>query len=157
MSRLAAYVEKIPARYYPQISVHEHLDMALTYGLGGTHLKSDQEIPVDWKGLLSKSFHEPAELIHADMAYGFLSPVFTSLSKKGYRGKSEKWELPLIRKPFKVYALGGIDVHNINRIGPMGFDGAAVLGAIWREQSMEDRLRVFEELKIQCQQKQYLA
>lgn len=63
----------------------------------------------------------------------FLSPIFPSISKKGYSGTFTEQELckHLQTKKVKVIALGGIEWHKIQQLHAWGFDGAAVLGTIW--------------------------
>jgi len=83
---------------------------------------------------LSTSVHQ-AEMISEQLYfdYVFLSPVFNSISKAGYKGFANPsfTMQKTVSKP-KVIALGGIDADNIHQLKNMNFDGAAVLGAIWK-------------------------
>jgi thiamine-phosphate pyrophosphorylase len=82
--------------------------------------------------------------------YVFLSPVFDSISKPGYFRNdelgmmSDEWKA-LVKT--KVIALGGIDASNIHKTKELGFDGAAVLGAVWGESEMV--LQSFKEIRMQ--------
>src|ERR1700746_3780497 len=73
-------------------------------------------------------FHsiEEMEKNNKKYEYAFLSPVFDSISKEGYKSKFDLNELKsslLFRKETKgeVYALGGIDEDKIEIINELGF------------------------------------
>ena len=63
----------------------------------------------------------------------FLSPIFDSITKEGYRGAFDyrllEERLPRIDKP--VVALGGISADNIYSTFALGFAGAALMGGLW--------------------------
>ena len=63
----------------------------------------------------------------------FLSPLFDSISKEGYRSRIDIDSAPerLRGHAGKIVALGGISPSNIARCRTAGFDGAAALGALW--------------------------
>ena len=65
--------------------------------------------------------------------YMFLSPVFDSISKRGY---SSHFSLEDIKSNSgivkdRVFALGGVSADNIGLLPDAGFGGAAVLGFLW--------------------------
>ena len=74
-----------------------------------------------------------AERAATDADYVFLSPLFDSISKPGYRSAIDPAEAAerLRRRKGLIVALGGIRPANIARVRRIGFDGAAVLGAAW--------------------------
>ena len=100
--------------------------------------------------MLSVSCHSLEELSahKAKFDYLFLSPIFDSISKKGYSGRFTREELleardnGLIDK--KIIALGGITAGNIPIIRELGFGGVAVLGSVWFSPSP---VTSFEELR----------
>jgi len=66
--------------------------------------------------------------------YCFLSPIFDSISKKGYKANFEKEALRAFLKKerkVKVIALGGITEENYSEVLELGFDGGAFLGSVW--------------------------
>lgn len=66
--------------------------------------------------------------------YLFLSPLFDSISKKGYKASVEPREAArelAVSRSCRIVALGGIAPGNIVCTATLGFDGAAVLGALW--------------------------
>jgi thiamine-phosphate pyrophosphorylase len=77
-----------------------------------------------------------------DIDVCFLSPVFDSISKFGYKSKFSKQELKDTIKAWKnfqkkenrqqkLFALGGVEADNIAELAELGFNGAGVLGAVW--------------------------
>jgi len=66
--------------------------------------------------------------------YCFLSPVFDSISKQGYKANFDKEELRKFLKKernIKVIALGGITEENYSEVIQLGFDGGAFFGSVW--------------------------
>lgn len=132
-------IERIPPRYRRRLIVHGHFGLAKEYGLKGIHLSSSHEsIPEGFEGMtIGRSCHsvEEASRFGKICDYVFLSPIFDSISKQGYRSAFSLEELSgafrdgSLRK--NVMALGGIDDTNIVKVAETGFAGAALLGYIW--------------------------
>lgn len=133
---VSALLEAVPERYYSRISLHDCHDLALRYGLGGVHLNSRNPVPPSgFAGLISCSCHSFEELgrYAGQCDYMFLSPVFDSISKRGY---SSHFSLEDIKSKSgivndRVFALGGVSADSIGLLPDAGFGGAAVLGYIW--------------------------
>lgn len=135
---VSALLEAVPERCYSRISLHDCHDLALRYGLGGVHLNGrNPEPPFGFAGLVSRSCHSFSELSeYASICdYMFLSPVFDSISKQGYRSH---FSIEDIRANAcagavndRVFALGGVSPENIRQVSEAGFGGAAVLGYLW--------------------------
>lgn len=133
--RLRELIESVPLRLRERVSIHEHLHLALEYGLGGVHLNSrSPEVPAGFKGMVSRSCHTLKELAKCrELDYMFLSPVFDSISKRGYGRRFSSEELQraaacrLLDR--RVMALGGVRPKLFRLIEAMGFGGAAMLGA----------------------------
>ena len=81
-------------------------------------------------GLVSRSCHSLDELT-AEANYLFLSPIFDSISKPGYRAAFSAEELRG-KVDGRVFALGGVTFEQLPYIQELGFGGAAMLGAAWR-------------------------
>lgn len=86
----------------------------------------------------------------------FLSPVFDSISKQGYKSNFSdrmhkftqlKPELMAAIKGKKIVALGGVDEDKIELLRKVGFAGAAILGAIWEN---KDPMKKFLRIKNIC-------
>lgn len=97
---------------------------------------------------LSTSVHDVAtmETLSSAFTYTFLGPVFDSISKPGYTGMNRDTlqSLPVNRK-IKVFALGGIDEHNCGEALSYGFDGVAVLGAVWNSKAPLEQFKKIQQ------------
>jgi thiamine-phosphate pyrophosphorylase len=156
-AELERWLRDLPAAWRPRLVLHQHHEFIAELGLGGRHWRDDSSAPLDppvGGGLTSRSCHELAALRGALGRYDsvFIGPVFPSISKPGH-GPRENFnanELNMLlarRTPgdrrTAVIALGGITPENIARCRELGFDGIAVLGAIWQA---ADPARVFGQL-----------
>lgn len=154
-NEIRTFIEQIPEKYYNRIVLHSHYHLAKEYNLKGIH------VPVDFKceasnGTLSVSFHtlDEVEKCENKFDYGFISPLFDSISKEGYKSKFNFPELKLFLKDRKflsgragerhLIALGGIDEDKIDVVKELGFSGIALLGAIWQS---ENPLEKFKRIK----------
>jgi thiamine-phosphate pyrophosphorylase len=166
--QLAAWLGALPAEFHPRIVLHSHHDLANEFAVGGVHEReAGRAGPLGPpSGLVtnerptgapsgralprSRAVHDVAALRESLAGYDRLlvSPIFPSFSKPGY-GPSKKLPegdlravLALPRRA-EVIALGGIEVSRIAACRELGFDGVAVLGAIWQA---ADPLCAFHEL-----------
>lgn len=79
---------------------------------------------------------EEVENLEGKIEYCFLSPVYDSISKRGYQSNFDKEELKEFLKKdrsIKVIGLGGVTEENYMELLEMGFDGGAFLGSVWRK------------------------
>ena len=137
-------IEALPPELYPRLTLQDHLHLAVTNGIGGVHLNArNPEIPAGFGGLISRSCHSFGEIAsHPTEDYLFLSPIFDSISKTGYRAGYAPDEL---RKAFaqgiinpRVAALGGIRPEHLPALKEYGFGGVAFLGYIWQDKPAEN-------------------
>jgi thiamine-phosphate pyrophosphorylase len=87
-------------------------------------------------GKLSCHSFDDVESIEGNEEYCFLSPIFDSISKEGYKTKFDKQELKEFLKKdrkTKVIALGGLTEENYLEVVELGFDGGAFLGSVWKK------------------------
>ena len=84
--------------------------------------------------------------MNEDWEYSFISPVFPSISKKGYGENSTILNdiKKRTRSNVKLIALGGINENNINEVFESELDGVALLGAIWEN---DEPLNVFKKCR----------
>ncbi|HEY9544312.1 thiamine phosphate synthase [Prevotella sp.] len=131
-------IKNIPPSCYDRIVMHDFFELQAAYGLYGIHLnRRNPSVPDGFSGSLSRSCHSWEEVKGAQEMcdYVFLSPIFDSLSKQGYRSAFSPEELEkaarngLIHK--KIVALGGICAANLPQVRGYGFGGAALLGDLW--------------------------
>ena len=130
----------IPTELYSRLVLHDHHSLAIKYGLRGVHLNSrNPEPPAGWSGAVSISCHTLSELSECrrkPYAYMSLSPIFDSISKRGYRSAFSADDIAAARSQGlideRVMALGGITFDKITEIKEMGFGGAMILGDAWK-------------------------
>ena len=125
----------LPECHHDQIVVHEHFYLKDEFNLRGIHLNNrNPEPPANYKGHISKSFHDidTMKKEKRNFNYVFLSPIFDSISKSGYKSAFETNVLEdasargIIDK--KVMALGGVADKHIPYLQKIGFGGCALLG-----------------------------
>jgi thiamine-phosphate pyrophosphorylase len=159
-AQYATLIESIPVQYHDRIALHQFHELSLEFpGIQRLHYPewfrletAKNQLPNQINGrVLSTSIHHLDDLQESTgFDYTFFGPVFNSISKPGYSGILHPgFKLPLPR-PVKVIALGGITWSNLERIQPLGFDGIAVLGAIWNERGQT--LNNFKNIQEKCRQ-----
>jgi len=155
--QLCTLLDGIDHAFYNRIALHQHHELGQAYGITRLHYPEQvrkKMMQYEWEDQyakghsLSTSMHDfegIATLTAFD--YLFFGPVFNSLSKPGYNSR-----LPLgfslEKRPDikpQVMAIGGIEPQNIPTAKAMGFDGIAVLGAIWGQP--EKAISTFENLQ----------
>lgn len=143
------YLHAFDQEELKRIVIHEHHKLAYEFPtLAGIHWKESQRQTsgkADKRsGIVSSSFHSLEEINKegAPFEYVFLSPVFDSVSKSGHTSRFQLnslttalEELHQQHPSLKVMALGGITEKNIKSVKYAGFDGAALLGALWQAEN----------------------
>ena len=140
-------LQEINPKWYQRIVVHDHFSICQKYHLHGIHLNSrNHQVPDGFQGSLSRSCHTFREVTAAQkeavFSYVFLSPIFDSISKKGYKHNFANKDLEdagnngIINE--KVIALGGIIPQFIPQLRGWNFGGAAFLGDIWNRRQDAD-------------------
>ncbi len=152
LEKMADFIQKINSEFYHQLVLLSHYDLAKDFNVSRFHFREiDRQ-----KGLfktfknkiISTSVHdiESFNELNDDWEYAFISPVFPSISKKGYGENSTI--LSDIKKRthsnVKLMALGGINEKNINKAFENKIDGVALLGAIWES---DEPLNVFKKCR----------
>lgn len=143
LNEMRKLIEGIPMRYHRKLRLHGHFELTNHFNLGGIHLNyRNPEPPANWQGKISKSIHNIDELANDERSYDYvtLSPVFDSISKDGYKAvvdlKKFMQEKPNIST--KIIALGGVTGNRVAEIKKYGFDGYAVLGALFKNAESEE-------------------
>ena len=149
-AQMRRYLDQISPKNYNKIIIHSHFHLSDQYGLKGLHFKKeftvadfalDQGVSLDWVrqkyNHISHSSHSILDIKRAIFSYNymFLSPVFDSISNKGYNSKIK---IKTIRKFFneepmhsQVIALSGMTTEKIKHVQEVGFNGFGLLGYIW--------------------------
>ncbi|MFT3869541.1 MAG: thiamine phosphate synthase [Nibricoccus sp.] len=161
---LRNFVRLVPEKWRARLVLHQYHALAEEFGCGGVHFKdsegkvrppgvprfSDGHAAQPW---VSRSCHTLATLSSAVGCFDsvFFSPVFPSISKPGYEPATAVNEVADFlagrtdsQRQTTVFALGGVTPGNAARCADLGFDGVAVLGALWQA---SEPLKVFEQLQ----------
>jgi len=142
MSReeITSFLYGIDEEFYPQLVLHGYYDLGKDHHISRFHFREADRNGEVYKsytgqGTLSTSVHdiETYNVLGREWEYAFISPVFPSISKKGYGEHSNVMKDIKHRKnpDVRLIALGGIDENNICTVFENGADGAALLGAVW--------------------------
>lgn len=148
-----AYLNQIDKKYHNRIVVHYFHELVNKFQLKGIHFQEQKrrdhiDNPSNYfKNLnmfgktISSSFHEPEELVNCyfEFDYHLLSPVFSSISKKGYKGRG--FNVNHINKT--IVGMGGVTPENLTEFNKLGFKGVGVLGGIW---NTENPVGVFKKM-----------
>lgn len=153
LTEMRKLIESVPQKYHKKLKLHGHFELMNHFNLGGVHLNKRCPLPPShWSGGLSKSMHQIEEVMDCgdEFDYVTLSPVFDSISKKGYGSQIDLKAFAERRNAIKtkVVALAGIEADRIADLKLYGFDGYAVLGAIFKElKSEEEFIKEIEKFK----------
>jgi thiamine-phosphate pyrophosphorylase len=148
---LEAWLRALPRDWRTRLILHGHRTLAQELQLGGWH---DRDRKSDGSPAgVSRSCHDLPSLRRHLPAYPAIlfGPVFPSLSKPGYGPvPGFPWGslTALLRErgpgDARVLAIGGVTARGLGRCRELGFDGAAVLGAVW---GSPDPLRSYAEIR----------
>ena len=158
-------IQKIDPKWYPQIVIHDHFELCEKYHLHGIHLnRRNSQIPEKFQGSISRSCHSFKEVTESvdnanpdfpkgskpQFDYVFLSPIFDSISKNGYRAAftAEALRTAAARGLLgdRTLALGGITPDRLAAVRDYGFGGAALQGSIWQQPSPEALHRTIDKI-----------
>ncbi|MRG46578.1 hypothetical protein GFS24_15755 [Chitinophaga sp. SYP-B3965] len=145
-------LEGIDPLFYSRIMIAGQRELVEKYRLRGLHMSEalrSSAVPGDFK--MSTSIHtgqtltfKPAaqhavfvEVRNVDHVlppgdmwdHLILGPVFNSISKPGHLGRLQEMK----NIPPNTLAIGGIQQKNVGGLKAMGFCGAVLLGAIWKD------------------------
>lgn len=154
------YLNQIDKKYHNRIVVHNFHELVNEFDLKGIHFQeakrrsffnTNTEIRTKEQFIaayanqlkiqnsklktrsISSSFHEPEELEQCsfEFDYHLLSPVFSSISKKGYEGRG--FDVNHIDKT--IIGMGGVTTDNLEKFDSLGFSGVGVLGGVWNSKT----------------------
>ncbi|WP_299160667.1 thiamine phosphate synthase [uncultured Tenacibaculum sp.] len=148
------FLNEIDIQYHDRIITHYFHELINEFNLKGIHFQEQKRrdalengnqyfIGLNMLGkTMSSSFHESEELAVCDIEFDYhlLSPVFSSISKKGYEGRG--FDVNDIDKT--IVGMGGINTTTIKEILELGFQGIGVLGGVWNS---ENPVESFKEIK----------
>ncbi|MCD8412466.1 thiamine phosphate synthase [Tenacibaculum finnmarkense] len=149
------YLNQIPEKYHNKIVTHYFHKLVNEYSLKGIHFQEQKRrdalengsryfIGLKMQGkTMSSSFHEPEELANCDIEFDYhlLSPIFSSISKKGYQGRG--FDVNHIDKT--IIGMGGIISETISKTLALGFQGIGVLGGVWNSQNAVESFKKIQK------------
>lgn len=146
-------LESIDSLHYDKIALHQHHHLAAEFGIRRLHLP--EQLRQDMSGNLlpgitySTSVHseEAYQQLPTGFAYTFFGPVADSISKEGY--KAIVYSKPVRSQGVKLIALGGIHEENCLQLLNDGFDGVALLGAVWNSEDAVDSFKRIRNVLLQ--------
>ena len=140
---------ELTAEQRAKIVVHDYPELYFEFSLKGIHLNRNiTALPDGYNGIRSRSCHTFEEVVRYKEEYNylFLSTIFDSISKSGYRSTFSDVELQRASSEGiideKVIALGGVTFDKIDYLKNLGFGGVAMIGGIYNTEklhSLENR------------------
>ncbi|MFD1186264.1 thiamine phosphate synthase [Pontibacter rugosus] len=151
IKELQEWLKELPKVYHRHIMLHSYHQLAEEFEVKGLHFREADRaaaaVTPKYSLAFSTSFHSLADVQQPQpyVDYGFLSPIFQSISKKDYPAAFTKEKLQEIVPQAKLplIALGGVTAEKLPLVQEMGFKGAAVLGAVWEQ---PNPVEAFKEL-----------
>ena len=152
-----SYLDRIPSYYHDRIIIHDHFHLADHYNLHGIHFTKRYKLedylqaqalnsPKKTVGQIGFSLHSIAEVHEYGKTYDylFLSPIFDSISNKGYNSKFKLTTLKNFLQQAedgpKIIGLGGMNLERIETAIGLGLDGISLLGYIWSDYEVDGDL-----------------
>jgi thiamine-phosphate pyrophosphorylase len=158
-AEMKSFLSEIKSDYRQQLVLHSHHQLASAFGINRLHLTQNirKEICSETLYLyneqgirLSTSTHniESFNDLRIFFEYGFLSPVFPSISKMNYQSDTNLLESIKSRTNFstQLVALGGISSENISKTIEAGFDNMALLGIIWNSPNPIENFKLCQNI-----------
>lgn len=128
----ASLIKLIPPELHSKLKIHDHFELMDKFELYGVHLNERNPSHLGHNKNVSKSCHKIEELENIqDFDYVTLSPIYDSISKKGYQKSFELEKLKTFLKGKNVIALGGVTPNNFEELRQAGFSGAALSGYLF--------------------------
>ena len=127
-----------------KIIIHNYPELYEEFSLKGIHInKNITTLPSGYYGFKTRSCHSFEEIIRykSEFDYLFLSPIFDSISKEGYKSKFSEKDLKWAMKEGiineKIIALGGITLDKTPYLKSLNFGGIALSGAIYNKNAIK--------------------
>lgn len=127
-----------------KIIVHDFPQLYEEFSLKGIHINRNiRELPHNYRGFRTRSCHTLEELESCKDGYDylFLSPVFDSISKAGYKSGFTAEQLMRASEEGiidnKTIALGGVTLEHIPYLRQLNFGGVAMIGGIYNPEGVE--------------------
>ncbi len=160
-NQMKAFLELLDERYLYKLIIHSNYGLISEFDLGGINMNKKALGELAYADEIDKCFIQPLVLnerkieinriqpemvtysghtideinnLEFDIEYAFLSPIYDSISKAGYKSRFEDFETlktDLQKSNNKIIALGGVTKENEKELQAVGFQGMARLGNVW--------------------------
>ena len=152
-------LNSIEQSFHNRIMIHQHHELCAEFHLKGIHIQEQMRLNLGEKlgkyvnsykndgYTVSASFHTKKEIQFnsGTFDYVLLSPVFHSISKKGYEGKG--FDVSDLNEC--IIGMGGINEKTAIKAYKLGFQGIGVLGGVWNtENYLESFLAIKNTLSV---------
>jgi thiamine-phosphate pyrophosphorylase len=150
----------LPEEHYRRITVHEHYYLKNEYNLAGIHIEDmDMEKPAGYKGNITRSCCDIERLkeMKKKSQYVFLKNIFNCIE---FKEQTSTFTLQQLEEASRrglidkhVYALGGMQLENIQIARDLGFCGVVICGDLWNRfdihnhQDYKELIAHFEKLR----------
>lgn len=158
-SKYIELLEAIETQYHANIVIHDYLDLAFKFELKGIHTSASF-----FNGLIGKlrflRYKSASNLIisttirdvttiehvHPLFSKVFLGPLFKKYSASNVKVNFDPFQInkTLQNSSKSVYAMGGIDIKNIERCKGLGFEGIILQSAIWKAENIINAYQSFQ-------------
>ena len=125
------------------IIIHDYPELYNEFSLKGIHInKNITHLPDGYNGFKTRSCHSFEEIVRYknDYNYLFLSPIFDSISKAGYKSSFTTDQLLKASTngiiDHKVIALGGVTLDMTPYLKQLNFGGIAMIGGIYNTNAL---------------------
>ncbi|MDR0970954.1 MAG: thiamine phosphate synthase [Bacteroidales bacterium] len=140
LKEMKDYIEKFSPNIRKRLTIHYYIELCLEYSLGGVHFNEKNISLNDFRfNGVRKSYsahkEQEVEKYYKEMDYIFLSPIYDSISKQGYKSKFSFEKLRKMElENKKVIALGGVKKDKFEELKALGFSGCALKGELWNKE-----------------------
>lgn len=153
---LAEKVRELARPYRVPLFVNDRIDVALAAGADGVHL-GQGDLPTDWARkigpalLLGRSTHQPSDALNAvaeNPDYFAVGPVYATPTKPDRQPATLEYVRHVAQMAPAVpwYAIGGIDLSNLEIVLDAGASRVAVVRAILDAADPAQAARSFREV-----------
>ncbi len=146
-------VEQLAPRWTSRLVVHGSVGLAARFGVPQVHGAVGMLVAPNHRNgdagtqAVSTSVHSWDELkgLPPGLAYAFISPLFDSISKPGYKAAADLLTMPPGPFPCRPVGMGGVSSDTVRLMMARGWTGAALLGWIWEEP--KEAVKRFQQIK----------
>jgi len=135
-AQYAQYLAAFTSHERQALIAHQHPALSIDHGLPRLHLSAARRNSLSAQELrlyASSSTHSWDEFnaLPSSFEMAFISPVFPSISKKGYGIERQVSPAGRTNRTSKAIALGGLNATRIAHMEQHDFDDFALCGALW--------------------------